>query len=771
MAAEERLSGIKIITPKPLDGWYYNTSDAPYANTAEILAQCPSAVRSKGLKFYVTGGLVYWFGNGTTDSDLVPFIPTNLAAIGALTSAANKLPYFTGLGTAAVTDLSSFGRSLIDDADAATARTTLGVVIGTNVQAWDADLDAIAGLSGTSGFLKKTAANTWTLDTTTYLPISGGTLTGTLTLAGAPTNALDAATKGYVDSLITGLSWKDAVRVATTGNITLSGTQTIDGISVVAGDRVFVRAQTTATENGVYIVAAGAWTRSTDMDAGSEILGSALFVKAGGTTFGNTQWTNSNSGSITIGSTNITFVQIAGGGVYTNGTGISLTGNVFSLALSNGNGTTASGSHVDLGGTTTGNVLVTGANDIVFEQIVAPGFSSKLNISTSASLTNSLGMAMTFVKSSLLASAIYVDDNVTLKTLGRIVFDTTNSGSPYIIFSGIPFFASSYVQNDDTQYKVAVFDSGFRMWNNTKGVFSNRAQTYTAGAQQVFQNSATTNGLRLPTGTSDPSSPGDGDIYANTSTQKLRINIGGWRDVASNPMTTLGDLMYANTGGVPIRLPATSNGFVLTLSGGVPTWAAPTGGGGTPGGVNTELQINNSGAFGGSGIFMSSGVVSFGSGTSTGHTQLQALNSTGDANLTFSCQGVMTLDGGNIYMGSGSGAFARLIARGGTNVAFQILSKGAGTIDLTNDTSSGTLTFNPATGTVTVGDSSGAATYTANTGSNSLRNGGTVKLIGPPAYPTTGNGNGGSILIQTGLRRTAGSRGSRSDAPTLRRWR
>ena len=137
----------------------------------------------------------------------------------------------------------------------------------------------------------------------------------------------------YLDTRYAGgFKQHEAVRVTTTANITLSGTQTIDGVAVVAGNRVLVKNQTTGSENGVYVVAAGAWARSADFDqviAGEVEQGASFFVEEG-TTLGKTGWSLSNAGTITLGTTALTFIQYAGANNYLAGAGLDLVGNAFS---------------------------------------------------------------------------------------------------------------------------------------------------------------------------------------------------------------------------------------------------------------------------------------------------------------------------------------------------------------------------------------------------------------------------------------------------------
>jgi phage-related tail fiber protein len=150
-------------------------------------------------------------------------------------------------------------------------------------------------------------------------------MTGDLILNGDPTADLQAATKQYVDGVAAGLDWKESVRVATTAAITLSGEQTIDGIGVVAGDRVLVKNQgggASDVANGIYVCAAGAWARSPDADEDSEVTaGMAMFVEEG-TANADTAWVLVTNNPITLGITALQFSTFSSPGSYTAGTGL-----------------------------------------------------------------------------------------------------------------------------------------------------------------------------------------------------------------------------------------------------------------------------------------------------------------------------------------------------------------------------------------------------------------------------------------------------------------
>lgn len=133
-----------------------------------------------------------------------------------------------------------------------------------------------------------------------------------LTSVSTPSSGTDAANKDYVDnSITTALSpftAKGTVRGATTANITLSGTQTIDGLSIIANDRVLVKNQSAPAENGIYVCAAGSWSRSTDMDAWSEIPGAWVTVQEG-TANADTVWLATADLGGTLNTTAVTFIN------------------------------------------------------------------------------------------------------------------------------------------------------------------------------------------------------------------------------------------------------------------------------------------------------------------------------------------------------------------------------------------------------------------------------------------------------------------------------
>jgi hypothetical protein len=170
---------------------------------------------------------------------------------------------------------------------------------------------------------------------------SGGTMTGALAMStnkitglGTPTDSADAATKGYVDGVAEGLHIHEAARVAVQGNISiatgLENGDTAGGVTLVTGDRVLVKDQSNAAENGIYVVqASGQALRATDFDTATEVdSGDFIFVSAG--TYANTGWVQTLKPA-TIGTDPLQFTQFSGAGTFTAGNGLLLNGTVFEI--------------------------------------------------------------------------------------------------------------------------------------------------------------------------------------------------------------------------------------------------------------------------------------------------------------------------------------------------------------------------------------------------------------------------------------------------------
>lgn len=156
---------------------------------------------------------------------------------------------------------------------------------------------------------------------------------------GTPAAASDAATKGYVDNVALGLDVKTSVRAATVIAGTLASSfangQVIDGITLATGDRILIKNQAAGAENGIYVVAAsGAPTRSTDCNTASNYVSGAFVFTEQGTANAGSAWVVATQGSITPGTTSVSWVQFAGGTTYSAGSGLTLTGTVFSANVS-----------------------------------------------------------------------------------------------------------------------------------------------------------------------------------------------------------------------------------------------------------------------------------------------------------------------------------------------------------------------------------------------------------------------------------------------------
>lgn len=278
-------------------------------------------------------------------------VAISATAIGAVTTINGTANEITSTGTSTVTlslptALTFTGKTV---AGGTYSSPNIATIINSGTLTLPTSTDTLVGRATTDTLTNKTisgASNTLTNIANASLTNSSVTVGTTaialgassLTLGGLtsvavtqdPVSALQLATKQYVDAVAQGLDPKASCVAATTANITLSGTQTIDGVALIAGDRCLVKDQTLNQDNGIYLVAAGAWTRATDMDIWAEVPGAFTFIEQG-TIYADTGWVCTSNAGGTLGTTPITWVQFAGVGSYTAGTGLTLTGTQFSI--------------------------------------------------------------------------------------------------------------------------------------------------------------------------------------------------------------------------------------------------------------------------------------------------------------------------------------------------------------------------------------------------------------------------------------------------------
>lgn len=466
--------------------------------TLQLLASDPSSVEAK--IYYNTGSKKIRFYNGTswvdlTDSGSVSGIAT-LGVTAPITKTGDANNPTVGIDAATTSTPGSMSAADKTKLDAATnANTTSTIVMRDGSGNFSAGT-ITATLSGSASLLNSQSGSyyldrahhtgTQTASTISDLatvvkayrldefaaPTSSVSLNSQkITGLGTPTADTDAATKGYVDAARTGLDAKESVRAATTANITLSGTQTIDGVSLIAGNRVLVKNQSTASANGIYVVASGAWTRATDADTNTEVTSGMFTFVEEGTTQANTGWVLSTANPIVVGTTNLTFVQFSGAGVITAGNGLTQSGNVIS-AQGTSNRISVSGAGIDIAATYVGQTSITTLG----------------TIGTGTWQGTAIGAAYGGTGRSTLTANSYLVGNGTSQVTLR---------TPSEVLSDIGAAASGHNHTLDSLSNVTITSNSngeLLKWNGTAWINNTLAEAGVAAASHVHSASDITSG-------------------------------------------------------------------------------------------------------------------------------------------------------------------------------------------------------------------------------------------------------------------------------------
>lgn len=424
-----------------------NLSDTQvvYANASKVLTSNTAFTFAES-----TGTLSATLFTGTITTNAQP----NITSVGTLTdltvtnvATANINGYAAAVSGNAQANITSVGT--LTSVTVSGNATVQGNLVTDNIRANSTNITITAGAGNSNITLAPTGDGT--------VDVSSKRITGLAT----PTQATDAATKGYVDAAAQGLDIKNSVRVTTSSDIDLTtgGLLTIDSVTTVAGDRVLVKGQTNKSQNGIYIVAAGAWARSGDAyETGQLTPGSFTFVEEG-TNYRDSGWVISTNGVITLGTSIIEWTQFSGSGSYSASNGVQLIGSNFSANVDDSTIAVVSGALKVKDGLTlvTPNIgVATGTSLNLGSGAIDSG-----NITVAANADITLSGADSQITGANLVSATYITGTLTTEAQPNItsvgtltdanISGTLNVGGNAFIANANGIYTDGYYYADGTE--------------------------------------------------------------------------------------------------------------------------------------------------------------------------------------------------------------------------------------------------------------------------------------------------------------------------------